>query len=462
MVKAYVGVRASGAEDWAEAFSDTAATSGFTSRSSGVNPLAITATFGDVWQMVHALLPYDDVEIDLDWKITESSATSGTTTTTTDSLQEWATNQFSNGSIRMRSGANAGRKRLISSNSSTVITHAAFPVANADGDRYILRNKRLKGRLRDGGRLAVSLTPTAITDSGLGSETAVYDVAATLWVGEGPNGEADGQHRALLGYATNGTVDAGDERRIFLAATEQLEIDAGLRRIRIYDTGSAGYVGELTDPAVIVQWHNGTAWKRSGNWLPWAPDRNALTNPTALTDATGWTHSFTHASATAAFARDASVFHDAAGSFKFTISANTAGGPNVEIAKAQTTATVGSVSPGDGIAFAGWVRTTHANLDPVLVIDWYTVGDAYISSSVSGDIGLAANTWSSRSAAGIAPATAAAYRVALVVYSDANQTGTVYYDELSANGGEGVAWLSETNIGTLSLDLSYYASWLGA
>jgi hypothetical protein len=266
MVQAWCGVRASGAEDWAEVYVDEAATSG--AISNAMTERTIQTDFGDVYQIVHALGPVDDLEIALDWRRDTGSATSGTTTVMTDSSKEWAVDQFDNGTIRMLSGVNAGKKRAITSNTSTAITHAAFPVANADGDRYVVTNKRLKGTLRDDDALLVLLDDSKLTDSGLGAETAVYEASMTLWVGDGPAGDADGQHRALIGYATNGTAAAGEERRIFLAADEQIEIDAGLRRVRIWNTTSSTYTRELTDPAVIVQWHNGTAWQRSAAWLP--------------------------------------------------------------------------------------------------------------------------------------------------------------------------------------------------
>lgn len=267
MAQAYMGVRASGAEDWAEVVIDDTATSG--PLSSPFLESSIQTDFGDVYQIVHALGPVNGEEIALDWERDTGSATSGTTTVMTDAAKEWAVDQFDNGYLKMLSGANVGRRRAISSNTSTAITTAAFPVANADGDRYVVTNKRLKATLRDDDALIVLLDSTKLTDSGLGTETAVYDVAFALWVGDdGPAGDPDGQHRVLLGYATNGTVDAGDERRIFLSIDETIEVNTGLRRIRIWDAVAEEYGADLTDPAAIVQWHNGTAWQRSATWLP--------------------------------------------------------------------------------------------------------------------------------------------------------------------------------------------------
>ena len=267
MCQAFCGVRGSGSEDWATVLADDAATSGLTTRylDGGTDPLisGIQTDHGDVRQVVMALGPANGTEIGLDWRSDTGSLSSGTTTTSTDPSKEWATDQFDNGSIRMLSGANQGRKRGITSGTPTQQTHAAFPAANADGDRYEVRNKRLKAILRDEGYLIVQMDTTAITASALGAEEAIYEVSGALWVGAGPGGAAAGQHRALIGHA------AGGGRRVFLAADEYLELDASTGRVRIWDDAGSAYTGtEFTDPAVKIQWHDGTRWKRTANLLP--------------------------------------------------------------------------------------------------------------------------------------------------------------------------------------------------
>lgn len=259
MVKAWIGVRASGAEDWAEAYADDAATSGLTTIATQF--VNIQPDFGDVYQVAQALLPVNDIEIGLEWRRDTGSLSSATTTVSTDSSQEWSTDQYDNGSILMLSGVNKGIKRSITSNTATAITHAAFPAASADGDRYVVQNKRLKGLLRDGSKLALNLDDTFLTASALGSETAVYEASMTIWVGDGPAGSPTGQHRALIGYAAG-------SKRLFLAADERVEVDADLRKIRIYNTTSSTYTATLTDPTVIVQWHDGTDWQRTADFLP--------------------------------------------------------------------------------------------------------------------------------------------------------------------------------------------------
>lgn len=274
MCQLFVGVRGSGAEEWAEAFVDDAVYSTLTTTSTGVSPLDLS-DFNDPFQIVMALGPTPDttadaIEIGLDWKQDTGSATAGTTTSVTDTTKDWSVDQFDNGKITMLSGSNAGKTASITSNTSQVLSFAAMAAANTAGDRYVVTNANLRSNLRDGGTLNVTLDDSVLDDgAGLGAETAVYDLAARLWIGAGPAGDEAGQHKAYIGYQNTVNVDAEDrKRRLFLAADEQVEIDAALRRIRIWDTVSETYTAELTDPAVIVHYHDGTDWRRSSNWLP--------------------------------------------------------------------------------------------------------------------------------------------------------------------------------------------------
>lgn len=259
MVKAWIGVRGSGAEDWSEVWTDELATTALTTFTPAF--IDVYATYGPVYQIAQALLPIDDIEIGLDWKRDTGSLSSATTTVSTDSSKEWATDQFDNGKIRMLSGVNAGKVRSITGNTPTAITHSAFPAASGDGDRYLVYNSRLKGRLLDDATLSITFYNTSTIANLVGSETEVYELSCTLWVGAGPSADPAGQHRALIGYAAG-------SKRLFLTADEQLVIDSDLRKIRIYDTVALEYTATLTDPMVIVQWHNGTEWVRSADWLP--------------------------------------------------------------------------------------------------------------------------------------------------------------------------------------------------
>lgn len=259
MVQAWVGVRASGAEDWAEAYDDNDRYD--TLNNVATQTIQISSVFGDVYQLYTGLAPANDIEIDLDWRRDTGSATSGSTTTVTDTAKEWSTDQFDNGKVRMLSGANAGRTRGITANTSTQLTHSSFPTANADGDRYVVINSRLQGELRDADVVILDLDSAQITTTGIGSETEVYELSAAIWVGDGPAGDPAGQHRALIGWA-------GELKRTFISAPFELEIDAAARRIRIYETATEEYNREITDPEVIIQYHDGTAWRRSADWLP--------------------------------------------------------------------------------------------------------------------------------------------------------------------------------------------------
>jgi hypothetical protein len=274
MCTVYVGVRESGAEDWAEAYSDPDVTAGssFVDRIFDVaTTLDLVTDFDPIYQIVTALLPVNDIEIPLDWKRDQGSATSGSTNYTEDLSKEWVVDQFAdNGYIAMLSGPNSGRKRNVTDNTAVRLNHDAFPHANDDGDRYVVTNKPIRGLLRDGTKLYVDLDDSVLSASALGAETAVYDVSFALWVGaDGPSGDPAGQHRALIGWA-------GGEKRVFLTADEVVEIDSAARRVRIYNTATEEYGDELTDPAVIVQYHDGTSWRRSANWLPLGTGEQAV------------------------------------------------------------------------------------------------------------------------------------------------------------------------------------------
>jgi hypothetical protein len=64
------------------------------------------------------------------------TATGGSTTTVVKTGAGWSVNAFANAYVKMITGANAGLRRLISSNTATQIISAAFPSANASGDTF--------------------------------------------------------------------------------------------------------------------------------------------------------------------------------------------------------------------------------------------------------------------------------------------------------------------------------------
>lgn len=271
MCKTWIGVRGSGSEDWAAIMEDDAITTGLTTLGAGGGSttfLDVATSFGSVYQIAMALLPQNDIEIDLTWRRDTGSLTSATTTVSTDSSKEWETDQYDNGSILMLSGVNKGIKRSITSGTSTAQTHAAFPAASADGDRYVVQNKRLKGRLLDGAMLALELDATMI-DADYGSEEAVYEFAGSIWVGNGPGGASSGQHRSYFGSFQSSPTDA-ENLRLFLGADEVIEVDSARRRVRILNTVSDEYVRTLTDPMVVVQYCPvfTEEFVRSADWLP--------------------------------------------------------------------------------------------------------------------------------------------------------------------------------------------------
>lgn len=77
------------------------------------------------------------------------------------------------------------------------------------------------------------------------------------------------------------------------------------------------------------------------------------------------------------------------------------------------------------------VRTTNANLKPLPTIYWYDASQVFLSSSTNTAPTYVADTWYSQYWAATAPASARYMRVgAAVTSASANQTGTIFVDDL--------------------------------
>lgn len=77
------------------------------------------------------------------WGNSQRTATSGTTTTLSDTGATWITNQWAGYYVRVISGTNAGLARQIASNTGTVLTTAAFPVALDSTSIYVIEGQGL-------------------------------------------------------------------------------------------------------------------------------------------------------------------------------------------------------------------------------------------------------------------------------------------------------------------------------
>ena len=77
------------------------------------------------------------------WGNSQRTATSGTTTTLSDTGATWITDQWAGYYVRVISGTNAGLARQIASNTGTVLTTAAFPVALDSTSTYVIEGQGL-------------------------------------------------------------------------------------------------------------------------------------------------------------------------------------------------------------------------------------------------------------------------------------------------------------------------------
>lgn len=302
----------------------------------------------------------------------------------------------------------------------------------------------------------------SVTIAVLGPEVEIYDLQGTIYLGGGP-GHATPYSKIAIGGFYNG-------RACYVPLTQTLKITTDPDQVTVPPIGVYdGLTLQSRIPWAAVPYRterdiDGEVTSRVSP-LAFAvkPGAQRLTNPSADSDTTGWADLLTDADVTAAFSRDAGVFYGAtAGAFKINVTANVQVGVNQLIRQVQSSAF--SVVAGEFLEFGYAVRTANANLDPDVVIKWYSdaAGTALVSTSTADDWTPAVDTWYFRSHAGTAPATAVSARIILELYSDASgATGATYWDTFLV--GYPVTQYVDTaptTMGDTGVVVEFYRGWI--
>lgn len=296
-----------------------------------------------------------------------------------------------------------------------------------------------------------------IAVSAIGAETEIYDLQYSLWIGGGVGHDLYPHTRVDIGGITNG-------RAIFpQLATEYLEIVSHPDQTEapvagLYVASSLRPTNRTPYALEIVT----VTLDQDGNEIEQvdplafriAPGSQLLTNPSADSNTTGWAITFTDAAINATLSRHggATFFGDTTGSFLVTVSVNALVGLHQHAVTVEGQPF--AVSPGlyadiqtdmvKEIAVAWHGRTTTANLEPCVILHFYS--DAAGTVECDGgpktteplDWSPASGTWYSRvsstgnAASGYsAPSDAVSARVELRVYSNLNgATGSIYFDDM--------------------------------
>lgn len=266
-------------------------------------------------------------------------------------------------------------------------------------------------------------------------EAAVYDLNATIRLGG--HGTAAAPNDSI--------VFGGEGHRVFLESGQTLEVDCDTGARGIY-SGSTLIRSAPWAARVYTMPDGEDADRRSGNWLPVPPATNEASNGEFTSNVTGWaviagaTPGFT-----TAIAHEAVTVYEGAGAAKFTISAN----PGSASATYESDTYIDTVSADEWYEAVFWVRTTNVGIYAVPVIRCYDASNVLTGTLTGAIVPGATGQWEPSYVTGQPPANTTKGKLGIKLIGATTATGTVYVD--SFRSGLPLLWVSETNIGTITV-----------
>lgn len=276
IAKFVVGSRTSGAENWAEeqtytaaAFSETVDQNIDASWQSGAYP----------YQVMLALAPADGVEIPKSLAKDSGTVATAASGTISDPSKAgaWYTDQWRNGTVKIVAGKGRNQVRGITASTDTgqLTVGNNWTTIPDDTSRYIVTAAHKASARLTGEALTVTLNVVdaagnAILDIGdvSATDTPIYDVGPatasggylTLRMGGGSGGNQYPHSTAIIG---------GPTKRLFLASGDLLEIDAAARSVTLVTAGGVRTsVPWAVTFARVYQTKGVTLTQSTVDWLP--------------------------------------------------------------------------------------------------------------------------------------------------------------------------------------------------
>lgn len=319
-----------------------------------------------------------------------------------------------------------------------------WPRVGRDGKQTDSLLVRMKGDTT----LTIDTTKLLIEE--IGTEEEIYEVATEFRLGGGANAAAP--YSALLVGNARGASGAGTPR-VAMTLVQGLEIDADARTHTVWDedfTEQQEVVSAHTVRAVSGFDESGdTVEYRDSTWLPLVPPLVTLPNGGFDADIASWELGNVTADMTATPSWDDTIGGDQDGAMKVTIGPNTAGsGASAEMLSTRFY----EVYNRESVEVAAWVRTTHANIRPLLQILWYHAdADTPVAASTEASWTPTANTTYERVFAARVPAGAARYRVCLLTRTAASSaTGAALFDDVTVNGND--LYVADVSMGSITIE----------
>lgn len=243
------------------------------------------------------------------------TATSGTTTSLTNSTKTWTVNAFRGKRLVIESGGGAGQIALITSNTATTLTVATMPVAATstsvyriiDGNVYRLKMKRVSDSVEvykedftpDAGRWSDHTTnffeiPATLTDGGFNlqgglstSLSSFWNLGGTATWSRDPTTGRTGTGSATV--TTNGTTSTLTTEKMLVYLDETVHCSAWVRWSGLTPTNPtapaiAVYAVYYSDNTVIdtVLLEGGVVTNPSASQPEWVPVGGSLLVPSGL------------------------------------------------------------------------------------------------------------------------------------------------------------------------------------
>jgi len=300
-------------------------------------------------------------------------------------------------------------------------------------------------------------TATSLGIVQIEAETEIYELATEIRVGGGANG-AGPYHGLLIGNARGANGEGA--ARVALSLGQTLVIDCETHAHAVWN-GTAtieDVPGHAVRAVTGVPSGGATTEFAASNWLPLRPGYVTVPNGDFSIDIASWgAIAETPAGMTVMRAHDPAVGSEQAGSLAITIGPSTAASGAI----LRTAGRRYRLNGQEGLQIAATVRTSNTNLRPELELVYYQDADdtAIAGSDVEAVWTPAANTWYRRVFAIIPPGGVAEVQLVLRVRAEAaNQTGTVWFDDVTLDANELV--VQDVSVGALAVVAETRGHWL--
>lgn len=321
---------------------------------------------------------------------------------------------------------------------------AAWPGTSRDGVTAHFMTLRMTADT------VLTIDTTNLLIEEIGSEQEIYEVATELRLGGGANAAAP--YSALLVGNARSASGAGTPR-VAMALDQGLEIDADARTHTIWDEDFFELQEVVSAHAIRAvsgfDESGDTVEYRDSAWLPLVPPLATLPNGAFDADIASWELGNVTTDMTATPSWDDTIGGDQDGALKVAITPNTAGsGASAEMISTRYY----DVYNRESVEVAAWVRTSHANIRPLLQILWYhRDSDTPVATSTESAWTPVADTSYERVLAARVPAGATRYRVCLLTKTAASSaTGYALWDDVSLNDAN--LYVSDVALGGLAVE----------